>query len=522
MYDMKMRKILSMLLVLALAVCLLSAAALAGEEPGGEAAAGTGDSAGAAVEAEDTEPAGPAEAEDSADDAPADAPDMAEGADAADTAGEANAAPLSEPTGEPSYEPDEPAPAGGLYVLMNIPYAAFYAAEGTAEVDAVTSATLNKPRTIGLAGGSYHVNSDGSDITGIIYPVYVPDPAMLESFNEITDESTVTIVVTNRGTETETTFEGADALFEAPSYSYYRLAEEPAIYKTMNADGSFGAVSAAPRTVEGVTGSVTYNARHADIEIALEGLEGIDGSTRVSAVVVVDDLGRIYGMRHVGNIWRGTELGWKDDEMDLYGRTITLLRYYTTDEVVEYPVSIALKQKAGAAVSVSFSSEDTLALSGLPGDIVSPLVSVSSVVGRGETPVVLAENVPFEGGGISLSEPAVTGTSYKVTVVSDNYADIAVTLEKAPALSIDEDGKLARAGGDVSALYARVALVLDMNGVSGLLVQQATINPDGTIVIPQFLMNGVTVTAVSVALVTSIEDVSSPTPAVAAAASLLL
>jgi hypothetical protein len=38
-------------------------------------------------------------------------------------------------------------------------------------VDAVTSATLNKPRTGTLAGGSYHVNADGSDISGVIYPV---------------------------------------------------------------------------------------------------------------------------------------------------------------------------------------------------------------------------------------------------------------------------------------------------------------------------------------------------------------
>ena len=47
----------------------------------------------------------------------------------------------------------------GIYVLMNIPYAEFYAAElgaGDAAVDAVTSSTLNKPRTGTLAGGSYH------------------------------------------------------------------------------------------------------------------------------------------------------------------------------------------------------------------------------------------------------------------------------------------------------------------------------------------------------------------------------
>ena len=46
----------------------------------------------------------------------------------------------------------------GAYVLMNIPYADFYAAEADVAVDAVTSATLMKPRAGALAGGSYHVD----------------------------------------------------------------------------------------------------------------------------------------------------------------------------------------------------------------------------------------------------------------------------------------------------------------------------------------------------------------------------
>ena len=54
------------------------------------------------------------------------------------------------------------------YVQMNIPYADFYKAAGVdnaSEIDAVTSATKNKPRAGNLAAGSYHVNADGTDIT---------------------------------------------------------------------------------------------------------------------------------------------------------------------------------------------------------------------------------------------------------------------------------------------------------------------------------------------------------------------
>ena len=492
---MKNKTILSILLLLALAASLLSAGAFAegeslADEPAGEVT----------VETADTLEEGSRE------------PEAVEDTEESGAEGAVDTAEATEDVGETSASADEP--AAGVYVLMNIPYAEFYAAEGPEDVDAVTSVTLNKPRTIGLAGGSYHVNSDGSDISGVIYPVYVSDPSLLEGLNEVTEESSVTIVVTNRGTETETVLEGSDALFEASSYSYYVLAEEPALYKTMYADGSFSAVSKGARVVEGVTGEVTYNGRHKNIEISLEGLDGIDSSTRVSAVAVTDEAGNVYGMRHVYNIWRSSQLGWNDDELDLYGRTITRIRYYTTDDVVDYPVSIALKQKAETTLTVSFSTPDTLVIEGLPEDIRNPRVSVSSVVGRGETPEVLAENVPFAGGALTLSESTLDGTSYNVTVVSDNYADLAITLEKTMerSVAIDEDGKIARVNGTASGCYARVALVLDMNGVSGLLVQQATINDDGSIVIPQFMMPGVTVTGVSVVLAATVEEITAPTP----------
>ena len=69
-----------------------------------------------------------------------------------------------------------------VYVLMNIPYADFYDSEingNDEDVDAVSSATHAKPRTGSLVGGSYHVNSDGSDISGITFPVKVSDAAEL-------------------------------------------------------------------------------------------------------------------------------------------------------------------------------------------------------------------------------------------------------------------------------------------------------------------------------------------------------
>ena len=84
------------------------------------------------------------------------------------------------------------------------------------------------------------------------------------------------------------------------------------------------------------------------------------------------------------------------------------------------------------------------------------------------------------------------------------------------SVTITADGKSANVMGDRTGLFARVALVLDNNGVSGLYVTQATINSDGTIVIPTFMVPGLTVTGINVALVPSLDDIISSTPTVQA------
>lgn len=236
------------------------------------------------------------------------------------------------------------------YVLMNIPYADFYAAElgnGAAAVDAVTSATLNKPRTGTLAGGSYHVNADGSDISGVIYPVLVKDEAALEGLTRLDEDARVEITVVNRGKEATTVYEGADALFEAPDYAYYALAEKPAYYKELTRKGgklTFSAVQGKAATAEGAAATLTMGGRHTDIELVLENTAGIESGTVVSGVVLTASDGSRYGLRHVYNIWRGTQLGWNLDEAPagLAGKAIANIRYITRDAVIDYPVDIAI------------------------------------------------------------------------------------------------------------------------------------------------------------------------------------
>ncbi|MBQ9265028.1 MAG: hypothetical protein IJ189_12585 [Clostridia bacterium] len=235
----------------------------------------------------------------------------------------------------------------GAYVLMNIPYAAFYEADVTdaSGIDAVASATLMKPRTIGLAGGSYHVDPAGSDITGVIFPVYVEDISLLSTLGgiEITDDSSVEITVTNKGKESTTTFTGSEVLFEAPSYSWYTLAEAPAAYKTLHADGSFYAISGEVVALEG-SASLVYD-RHADVVIKVNGVDEALADKNVSGVILALDDGTKVGLRHIANLWRKTEIGFALDSdvcEAVKGKTIIDIEYITLDGMYDLSVNLPI------------------------------------------------------------------------------------------------------------------------------------------------------------------------------------
>ena len=180
------------------------------------------------------------------------------------------------------------------YVQMNIPYADFYKAAGVdnaSEIDAVTSATKNKTRAGNLAAGSYHVNADGTDITGVSFPVKVLTPWALKNAKQVTDTDSYDITVKLRGKESTTTYTGVDALFENESYAYYKLGETPAYYITawynlLSGKWEFGKVHATETTVEGVTVELTTNGRHTNYEMKLSGFD-LDTSTN-----------KVYGVVH--------------------------------------------------------------------------------------------------------------------------------------------------------------------------------------------------------------------------------
>lgn len=254
---------------------------------------------------------------------------------------------------------------GEAYVLMNIPYDDFYKAElknNDVKVDTFTSATKQKTRS-SLAKGSYHVNSDGSDITGVTFPVKVSDISVLKDKKQIKDNASVSITTAIKGKEITTEYKGKDALFESDSYSYYVLSEEPSYYKelTVGEDGSFtfSAIkgqSAAPETKQ-VQAEFKTKSNYGDYQLKFDKTEfnsiiNTDTDTVYGAVINTTD-GTTYGLCHLENIWKGYELAWStgytteshgchlnsEHFESMMGKTIDSVTYYASNGI--YTLDIA-------------------------------------------------------------------------------------------------------------------------------------------------------------------------------------
>ena len=252
-----------------------------------------------------------------------------------------------------------------IYVLMNIPYADFYKAElnkNDVKVDVTTSATKAKTRST-LANGSYHADNTGEHISGITYPVKIKAGTDLSKLTKITDASKVSITVNMKGKEITTEYKGKDALFESADYSYYELGTTaPAYYKelTVNENGSysFGKTTATEKTVKGAAiEKFKTSSKYGDYQLNLNfdkvaDSDQISGNTKVLAAVITTTDGTQYGLRHVENIWKGTEFAWGtgfttqshgcpisgEHYASMMGKTIDAVTYYTENGVVKYDI----------------------------------------------------------------------------------------------------------------------------------------------------------------------------------------
>lgn len=332
-------------------------------------------------------------------------------------------------------------PANSGYVLMNIPYAEFYAAEkdadGTAvQVDAVSSATKQKTRST-LAAGSYHKKDDGSDISGVIYPVYVADLSALHGYKQVKDSDTRTITVTLKGKEIKTTYTGKNALFENPDYAYYVLSEVPTSYKTLTVepDGSFsfGKTTATMTKLVGTSVSLKTGSRHTYYKLKVSDGLPEDIASMVSAVTLhTKEDNKTYGLRHVAEIWRGTELGFEDTGVyaGLQGKTIDTITYYLNNGKIQTIAANIRVPKSTKNVTATVENalntarEAVVTVKNLPADFVAEYTVTS-----GST-VLSAYNFTVANGKLTWTgTPAFGAYTLTITDKSGAYAPVLTSFE---------------------------------------------------------------------------------------------
>lgn len=371
---------------------------------------------------------------------------------------------------------DETNKGQDVYVLMNIPYADFYKAElnkNTVKVDATTSATKAKTKST-LANGSYHADNTGEHISGITYPVKIKAGTDLSKLTKITDASKVSITVNMKGKETTTEYKGKDALFESADYSYYELGTTaPAYYKelTVNENGtySFGKTTATEKTVEGAAiEKFKTSSKYGDYQLNLNfdkvaDSDQISKDTKVFAAVITTTDGTQYGLRHVENIWKGTEFAWGtgfttqshgcpisgEHYASMMGKTIDAVTYYTENGVVKYDIK-------DTYVPVKF---DTSAFKVENTDVTSGSVKVTlPILPEGydaEYAVEGLTNVSVENGTLKYNATGVKPGQYTLnvtdksakyapfsasfTLTTDNVVAVYNNNAKAPALVAAKD-----------------------------------------------------------------------------------
>lgn len=398
-------------------------------------------------------------------------------------------------------------PSDYEYVLMNIPYSAFYKEEvnNDVDVDVFTSATLNKTRTASLAGGSYHVNADGSQIDGITFPVKVDKNVDLSKYKQVTDTDSVDITVTIKGQTSTTTYTGKEALFQNEDYAYYNLTEVPSCYKEVSVDGDgnlkFGKTVGDVTPLEGLSAELSTETRYGDYQLDIDGLRDKlteHGATKINGVVINTKEGSSYGLRHLENIWKMKELAWSTGFTEsvhgcptssahykaMMGQTITSVTCYTDKGMYNIPLAdiyVPVKfthdlEVTNAAVTAG-KTEATV--TGLPKDYVA------------EYKVDGLDGVSVQKGVLTFSN-AKKG-KYTLTISDKNgkYADITTEFElytEAMPAAYDADKKAlvktADAADEEFADYIKNITSVNVNGTDYKATGRGAtviINEDGTL-----------------------------------------
>lgn len=184
-------------------------------------------------------------------------------------------------------------------------------------------------------------------------------------------------------------------------------------------------------TAETAGAVFTTESGYGDYQLDLENLEVSNDTHKVYGVILTTDNGS-YGLRHMENIWRGTELSWctgfttsvhncpTDSEhyKKMMGETIKAVTYYTDQGVYEITmdqyVPIKFKSELKAEDAAVASGQTKVSVGTLPSGF-SPKYSVEGL-----------ENVSVAGGKLTYKAESAEKGDYTLTVqdASGKYADL--------------------------------------------------------------------------------------------------
>lgn len=225
------------------------------------------------------------------------------------------------------------------YVLMNIPYADFYSAEGATFTEPAEGEAGN-----GTAVGAY-VDENGAAL-GVIFPVKVSDRD-LEAFMDGKDDATVA--------------DDESALSNSASYSYYVLSDEekPAVFKLLSFEDDeavFGEIKGEGVNSESLgtlDAEIAYSsdAEEPDFTIGLKAADedtvfGFDADSEVSAIILDTDRGDRFGLLHVTNIMDAVNIAGSHAQLPLDGSTVQKVTYITTEGVYVYDADFFVEKIA--------------------------------------------------------------------------------------------------------------------------------------------------------------------------------
>lgn len=331
-----------------------------------------------------------------------------------------------------------------LYGTTALSYTDFYKADtGAAKVDAISSATTGKYKMFENTDKSELVSegdNQGYKINGVTnVSVQVVGEQYVKAF-----------ILKTAGASVSGAYATAANL---------KLNENattaPGWYKTLNADGTYGTITASnPVQVSNATAVLQTNAHWGDYMVLVTDPNGYlrngrQGTWPVSAniqgiVVEATKDGQTIrvGLRHMKNIWvQVYEFAFDADEIpELVGATINKISYIVPENVYEYTFAdgIYIKPAYTDAVTGSFDADHTTftlnkAPEGLENAQMTVAFSVPKLHGHGSDVYQLySGNVSEVGTAVNLTKPTnwpadTSNGTYSVTISSSNYADITVT-----------------------------------------------------------------------------------------------